>query len=218
MEDLLLKEMWTSYDKKLERSLALNHRVLTELQQQKARSVLRPLKANKIVAVILGIIWAVFLLVNIAVFVWEMSVYRLFFVVSAMAIVITTIAAVVVYIRQVILIQQLDNSMNIVEAQKKLAILQTTSINIARVLFLSMPFYSTFYINKTMVENGTIGLWVFQATVTIALTALAIWLYRNMKMENADKRWFKFIFGNSEWSSVTKAMSFLREIEDFQKE
>jgi len=218
MEDVLLKEMWASYDKKLEKSLALNQRVLTELQQQKARSVLRPLKVNKIVTVILGIIWALFLLISVSLVASQITTYRLFFIVSALAIAITTIAAVVVYIRQVVLIQQLDNSMNIVDAQQKLATLKASSINIARALFLSMPFYSTFYINETMFEHGTIGLWVLQITVTTALSALAVWLYRNMNMENADKRWFRFIFGSSEWTSVTKAMSFLREIEDFQKE
>jgi hypothetical protein len=83
---------------------------------------------------------------------------------------------------------------------------------------LSAPFYSTFYLNKSMLEQGTIGLWVLQATVTFSLTALSIWLYRNARIENADKRWFRFIFGSSEWTSIIKAMSFLKEIEAFEKE
>lgn len=32
------------------------------------------------------------------------------------------------------------------------------------------------------------------------------------------KRWFKIIFGTSEWTSVIKAMNFLKEIEAYEKE
>lgn len=218
MEDIALKEMWASYDKKLEKTLALNHRLITEIQTQKARSVLRPLKTGKIVAVILGILWTLLLSVLVFFAVSAMTPYRLFFIISALSIIIITVAAIVVYIRQIVLIQQIDNSMIIIEAQRKLAALQSSTINIARILFLSAPFYTTFYFNKSMFEHGTIGLWVFQLTVTAAFTTASIWLYRNIKMENAGKRWFKFIFGTSEWTSVIKAMNFLKEIEAYEKE
>lgn len=218
MEDIALKEMWANYDKKLEKTLALNHRLITEIQTQKARSVLRPLKTGKIVAVILGILWTLLLSVLVFFAVSAMTPYRLFFIISALSIIIITVAAIVVYIRQIVLIQQIDNSMIIIEVQRKLAALQSSTINIARILFLSAPFYTTFYFNKSMFEHGTIGLWVFQLTVTTAFTTASIWLYRNIKMENAGKRWFKFIFGTSEWTSVIKAMNFLKEIEAYEKE
>jgi len=218
MEDIALKEMWANYDKKLEKSLALNRRLITEIQTQKARTALRPLKTIKIIAVILGILWSLLLLVLVCLALSAMTYYRHFFVISALAIIITTVAAIVVYIRQVILIQQIDNSMNVVETQRKLASLQSSTINIARILFLSAPFYTTFYINKSMFEHGTIGLWVLQLTVTTVLTTASIWIYRNARIENADKRWFKFIFGSSEWTSVIKAMNFMKEIDAYEKE
>lgn len=218
MEDIALKEMWASYDKKLEKTLALNHRIITEIQAQKARSALRPLKTVKIIAIILGILWVLFLSVLVFFAVSAMTPYRLFFIISALSIIIITVAAIVVYIRQIVLIQQIDNSAIIVEVQRKLAALQSSTINIARILFLSAPFYTTFYFNKSMFEHGTIGLWVFQLTVTAAFTTASIWLYRNIKMENTGKRWFKIIFGTSEWTSVIKAMNFLKEIEAYEKE
>ncbi|SDF10343.1 hypothetical protein [Chitinophaga filiformis] len=218
MEDIALKEMWANYDKKLEKSLALNHRLLTEIQTQKARTALRPLKTIKIIAVILGILWSLLLLVLVCLALSAMTYYRHFFVISALAITTATVTAIVVYIRQVMLIQQIDNSMNVVETQRKLASLQSSTINIARILFLSAPFYTTFYINKSMFEHGTIGLWVLQLTVTTVFTAVSIWIYRNARMENADKRWFKFIFGSSEWTSVIKAMNFMKEIDAYEKE
>jgi hypothetical protein len=218
MEDIALKEMWANYDKKLEKALALNHRLITEIQAQKARSVLRPLKTVKAIAVVSGLIWSLFLSVLVFFAISDMTPYRLFFIISALSIVLLTVAAIVVYIRQIVLIQQIDNNMIIVEAQRKLAALQSSTINIARLLFLSAPFYTTFYFNKSMFEHGTIGLWVFQLTVTAAFATVSIWLYRNIKMENAGKRWFKIIFGTSEWTSVIKAMNFLKEIEAYEKE
>lgn len=218
MEDIALKEMWANYDKKLEKSLALNHRLITEIQSQKARSALRPLKTIKIFAVIAGIIWTLTLSVLVFFAVSAMTPYRIFFILSALAVITITIAAIVVYIRQIMLIQQIDNSMNVVEVQRKLSTLQYSTINIARILFLSAPFYTTFYFNKSMFEQGTIGLWVMQLSITLAFTAASVWLYRNIRMEHADKRWFKVIFGNSEWTSIIKAMNFLKEIEAYEKE
>jgi hypothetical protein len=218
MEDIALKEMWASYDKKLEKTLALNHRIITEIQTQKARSALRPLKTVKIIAIISGILWVLFLSVLVFFAVSAMTPHRLFFIISALSIIIITVAAIVVYIRQIVLIQQIDNSAIIVEVQRKLAALQSSTINIARILFLSAPFYTTFYFNKSMFEHGTIGLWVFQLTITAAFTTMSIWLYRNIRLENAGKRWFKIIFGSSEWTSLMKAKNFLKEIEAYEKE
>lgn len=218
MEDILLKEMWAAYDKKLEKSLALNRRLITEIQTQKASAALRPLKTIKIVAVILGIIWTLFLSALVVLTAMNMTLYSLFFIVSAMAVIIITVTAVVVYLKQVVQIQRIDNNRSVVDTQKTLLGLQISTINIARVLMLSAPFYTTFYFNKGMIENGTIGLWVFQLTITVVISGLVIWFYRNAKMENADKPWFKFIFGSSEWTSLTRAMHFLQEIEDYEKE
>ena len=218
MDDISLKQMWAAYDQKLEKSLALNQRLITEIQTQKVKTVLRPLKVLKIVTVILGIIWALFLSVLVVLTIMSMTLYSLFFIISALAVIIITVTATVVYIKQVALIQQIDNDSNVLDTQKKLVHLQLSTINIARILFLSGPFYTTFYFNKDMFENGSIGMWVFQLTITFAFSALAIWLYRNVKMENADKPWFKTIFGTSEWTSLTKAQHFLREIEAYEKE
>lgn len=218
MDDITLKEMWAGYDKKLEKSLALNYRLITEIQTQKARTALRPLKAIKIIAVVLGILWSLLLSVLVCLALSAMTYYRHFFIISALAVIIITVAAIIVYIKQIVLIQQIDNSMHVMETQRKLASLQSSTINITRILFLSAPFYTTFYINKSMFEHGTIGLWVLQLTVTTVFTIMSIWIYRNTRMENADKRWFKFIFGSSEWTSVTKAMNFLKEIDAYEKE
>lgn len=218
MEDIALKEMWADYDKKLKKTLALNHRLITEIQAQKARSVLRPLKAIKIIGVIAGVLWTLSLSVLVLFAISGMTVSRIFFIASALGIIVTTTAAVVIYIRQVVLIQQIDHSMNIVEVQRKLAALQSSTINVARILFLSAPFYTTFYINKSMFGHINIGLWVLQLTVTAAFTITSIWLYRNIKMENAGERWFKIIFGSSEWTSIIKANNFLKEIEVYEKE
>ncbi|SFO34312.1 hypothetical protein SAMN05428949_5021 [Chitinophaga sp. YR627] len=218
MEDILLKQMWAAYDKKLEKSLALNHRLVTEIQTQKARTALRPLKAIKIVAVILGIIWSLFLSILVVLAITYMTPYSLFFILSAMAVIVITVTAIVVYIRQVALIQQIDNDSNILDTQKKLVRLQLSTISIVRILMLSAPFYTTFYFNKGMFENGTIGLWVFQLTITLLFSALSIWFYQHARIENADKRWFKIIFGSSEWTALTKAQHFLQEIEAYEKE
>ncbi|HEY8919541.1 MAG TPA: hypothetical protein VIM87_24030, partial [Chitinophaga sp.] len=57
MDEMELKNLWQAYDQKLERSLSLNLHIVQELQKQKARSALRPLRAFKSLMIVFGIIW-----------------------------------------------------------------------------------------------------------------------------------------------------------------
>ncbi|MVT06759.1 hypothetical protein [Chitinophaga tropicalis] len=218
MEDLELREIWAAYDRKLEKSLALNKKLITEIQTQKVRSLLRALIAGKIAVIITGSLWAIFLASLVSLALIDLTPYSLFFIVSAVSCMLFSLVAVIVYIRHIMLIQEIDNSNSIIETQKRLAVLQTTTLKIVRASFLTAPFYTVFYLNENMFRNGNIGLWILQASVTAFFIFGAIWLYRNTTMANAHKSWFKLIFNGNAWISVNKAIDFLEEIEAYEKE
>ena len=81
-----------------------------------------------------------------------------------------------------------------------------------------MPFYSTWFITPTLLANAGTAWLIVQIVATTLLTFLSIWLYRNISFENANKRWFRILFGNSEWTGVTKAIAFIKEIDDFKND
>ena len=69
-----------------------------------------------------------------------------------------------------------------------------------------------------MLENGNIVLYTIQIVVTLLFTFLAVWLFRNIKYENRDKKWFRLIFNGNEWSPVIKSMELLSQIDEYRIE
>jgi hypothetical protein len=50
------------------------------------------------------------------------------------------------------------------------------------------------------------------------LIPIGVWLYREISYKNINKKWVKNIIEKSAGNSVTKAMEFLKELEEFKKD
>jgi len=215
MEDTELKSLWQAYDQKLERSLALNLHLVKELQTQKARSALRRLAWYKVLLIALGLMWT-------AILGWLM--YRLYtpglisFTISAGMVILFNLVGIASYIRHLVLIHRIDNSNSVLATQKHLAELQASTLRVMRILYLQLPFYTTFFYTREMFIQGGLWFWLSTVPVTLAFTAASIWLYRNIRQENAHKKWFRRMFDGPEWTPVTQAIAFLEEIDAFERE
>jgi hypothetical protein len=217
-----LQDIWKAYDKKLEesrilnrQSWALNMQSFEDLQKQKAKSKLNKLARFKLWTVALGIVWVlflVFLVVNSLVF------SKIAFVISVSMIAIITTIGIGMYIKQVILIRQIDNSESVTIVQEKLAELQTSTLNIPRVMFLQAPFYCTWFFAPAWVISGDMGFWFIAVPIALLFSYASYWLYKNINYKNMDKKWFKLLFNSPEWTSVIKAKDFINEIEVFKKD
>jgi len=215
MEDTEIINLWKSFNKKLEENLLLNKKNTEDITKMKVKSFLLSMKPIKIFAILIGIAWVGF--VDILIF-NLFAIANPFFLISAIIHVLLTKLAIGIYLYQLILIHQVDISKSILETQTKLAILKSTTLWVARLLFLQLPVWTSFYWNKSMLENGNIWLYLLQFTITIALTYLAIWLFINIKFENRNKKWFRIIFNGNEWNPVMKSMELLNQIDDYQIE
>jgi|SRR5882757_8130256 len=221
MEDLELRELWEESNQNIERSKILNlqtwvlHlKTFEYIQTEKAKSRLNALSSYKKWVILLGILWVAFLLLLVA---GSLTVPKIFFAASVAAIAGFSLYAVVVYIRHTILIREIDNSESLVEAQEKTATLKASTLQTPRILFLQTPFYSTFFWSLDWMKSDVL-FWLIAFPITILLTILSLWLYRNINYRNADKKWFKLLFSSKEWTSVIKAMNYLQEIEEYKKQ
>lgn len=214
IENLLQDYKNKTEETSLMHAMQLNIGLLTVLQKQRANSKLRSLAAIKIIAVILGIIWVLFL----AVLVYGTGFNYPYFSISASAIIIFTVIAIVVYIKHFILIRQINYSESITATQKKLSELKLSTINVARVLFLQMPFYTTWFWSSTWIHYDELNFWLITFPITLAFTVLAIWLYKNISPANSHKKWFRILFNSPEWTLVIKANEFIKVIDDFENE
>lgn len=212
-EDIL--QLWKQYDEKLEKTLSLNQKLVAELQQQKVKKALKPAKNYKLFAIVTGMIYAAM----VAFFLYHLSSFASVFLLASVAIhLIVTLVAVVMYINQVMLIEQIDCSENIVQIQQKLASLRASTVRVIGVYLLQMPVFATWNISVKMIKETPLNFWLIQMPIVAVFTFAAIWLYRNVDIKNMDKKWFKIMFCGKEWSSILRSGKLLQEIEGFEKE
>lgn len=222
MQDLELNAIWKHYDEKLEQarllnlqSWALNLQSFEMHQKLKANSALGKLANYKIALIIAGIVWVLFL----GFLVYHSLVWsKIFFVISVSAIAIITFIAVWVYIRQVLLLKEITNTDSVVEAQEKVSRLQTGTIRIARILFLQSPFYCSWFLTVDMIQGNWWAFWFITVPIFSLFAFASVWLYFNIHIKNAHKKWFKILFSSREWTALQEAQDFYNEIEDFKKE
>ncbi len=213
MENNEIIAMWKAYGHQLEESLHLSRQNMQDITQIKVQSFLSAMKPVKIFAVLAGITWVVLLdslIIHFAPFASPI------FLISAAFQVIVTKLAIGIYLYQLILIHQANISEPVLATQQKLATLQASTLWTARLLFLQLPAWTTFYWNDTMLANGQPILLALQAFFTLLFTVVAVWLFFNINYGNRNKKWFKLIFAGKEWMPVLQAIDILKEASEFE--
>jgi len=206
--------IWKAYDVKLEKSLQLNLRLLQEVQSQKARSVLRLLIASRATGIVIGMIYLVLLVIAF----WYVRTQPVM-AVSFGVFIVCTVIAIGMYMREIGVIGKISYGDNIIDTQQKLADIQSSIIWTLRIGWVQLPFWSTFFVSNELLRKGGREFWMIQILITLFLTILAVILYKNITLENAQKKkWVKGMIRGAGMKSVIRAMEFMQEIEDFKNE
>lgn len=201
--------VWKSYDQKLNESLVLNRQNTEDITRLKVQSFLSSMKPIKIFTVIAGILWVGFL---------DMLVINLFhiaspfFLVSAGLVALLNTLAIGIYLYQLILIHESDLGEPIIATQKRIARLKSSTLWVARLLFLQLPAWTTFYLTTKMLQQAGTWLLAIQILVTWLFLFIAVWLFFNIKYSNRNKKWFRLIFSGREWGPVMKSKELLEQI------
>ena len=212
MEDKDLMNIWKQYDKKLDKVLAVNQQLTEEVTKLKVNSTLRKAKPIKWVAIALGIPWSIFL-TSLAVL--GVLGGNPFFAISFGAIALIMNFVLGVYIYHLVLMYQIDNSNSVIESQEKLAKLKISSIQGTRIAFLQLPFWTMFWLSTEIFSNAPVLL-IAHTIIFLVFAYTAIWLYRNIKIENMNKPWMKFLFSGIEWEPIIQSIDMLGQIEEYK--
>jgi hypothetical protein len=208
------QQIWKAYDVKLEKSLQLNLRLLQEVQSQKARSVLRSFIATRVIGIGIGMIYLALLVIAF----WYVRTQPVM-AVSFGVFIVCTVIAIGEYMREIGVIRGISYGENIVDTQQKLAAIQGSIIRTLQISWVQLPFWSTFFVSNELLRKGGREFWMIQIIITLSLTILAVILYKNITIENAQKKkWVKGMIRGAGIKSLTRAMEFMQEIEDFKKE
>jgi hypothetical protein len=208
------QQIWKAYDAKLEKSLQLNLRLLKEVQSQKARSVLRSFIATRVIGIVIGLVY----LALLAIVLWYVRTQPVM-AVSFVVFIICTIIAIGEYIQEIGTIHGIGYGDNIVDTQRTLTAIQGGIIRTLRISWVQLPFWSTFFVSNELLRKGGREFWMIEIPITLLLTILAGILYKNITIENAQKKkWVKGLIRGTGIKSLTRAMDFMKEIEDFKSE
>jgi hypothetical protein len=219
MKESELKQYWARANEKLEMSLLINKINTEELKQLKVYHFISEMKAIKLFTLICGTLWTGFGIAILSrIFIYQYIYANKFFLFSATFQVALTAIAIIVYFYQIITIYTVDITEPVIKTQEKLSSLRSSTIWVARILFLQLPVWTTFYWNESMLENGSLLLWIIQTLVTLFFTFAALWLFFNIKIENRDKKWFRLIFEGKEWTPLMRAMELSEQIEEYKIE
>jgi hypothetical protein len=207
MEDSDIINLWKAQNTKLEQSIAINMRFLREIQTQKAQNVLQLLKKLKVGGIIAGVLYIGFLawILSIALryTIVNNSSAAYYFIGSITLILLVNIKAVYDYIKHLIWMNQINYDGSIAEVQQKLSNLKLSIIQHTRIMFLQMPFYTTFYLsNSWFPQTSGWAYLLFQILLTGAFCYASYWCYKTLDIKNVDSKWFKFLIAGSGGKSV----------------
>jgi hypothetical protein len=213
MDELDLKKIWQGYDKKIDKILQINKLQLSAIQTEKAESKIRSFKRNHLAVMLFGIVWILFLG-----FILYHAHSSIFFTVSVGMIILFNIFAVALYLRHIIMLNQIDIAGSITDTQTKLIQVQTSYSQVGRVLLLQTPFYCTWWYTEELVRNGGFLFWAINLSVVAILTTLSVYLFSKLSDKNKSEHWVKRV---DKWFGAEKlqqASSFLQEIENYKKD
>ncbi len=219
MNEFELKNLWQTTNDKLEQNFALNKKNTNDIASSKVHSILSSIKPIKFFTLFVGILWvSIGGIALSSIYLNSFSKANKFFLFSASIQVGLTAMALFVYLFQLITIYQVDITDPILRTQEKLSNLKMSTLWVTRILFLQLPVWTTFWWNETMLTDWGILQWVFTLFFTISFTAIAIFLFINIKYENRNKKWFQLIFNGKEWTPLIKSMELLEQLDDYKSD
>ena len=215
MNDTDLKYLWQAGNNQIAISQKSDKTSLDKLTKRNVSHFLSSMKPIKIFTLLVGLLWVFgigYVLIKLTINAYDqISPYFLY---SAFFQVMLTAMAVILYIIQLSTLYSIDFNKPVVILQKTLINLKASTLNVTKILILQLPFWTTFYWNESMFKNGTLPLFILQGAVTISFTCLAIWLFFNLKFENADKWWFKLLLQGKEWEPLITSIGILNDMEE----
>ena len=215
MNDTDLKYLWQTGNNQIAINQKSDKSSLDKLTKRNVSHFLSSMKPIKIFTLLAGLLWVLgmgYVLLKLTINAYDQV--SLYFLYSAYFQVMLTAMAVILYIIQLSTLYSIDFNKPVVILQKTLINLKASTLNVTKILILQLPFWTTFYWNESMFKNGTLPLFILQGAVTISFTCLAIWLFFNLKYENADKWWFKLLLQGKEWEPIITSIDILNDMEE----
>lgn len=217
-----LRQMWSEYDKKLDNSLKLNNQLFRELKLDKAKSKLRSLMNIKIAELIIQLIMGGYLIRYMI-----RSEGKLPFMITALVLLSFVAVGMLLSLKQICIIEQIKRGYSgaIAPLQKKLERLKILLVQYVKWSYLPIPLSPLFTVLGAEIWFGydffthkSSDFWMWSIAIGLLLIPFVVWLDYQLSQKRIKPFWAKNFLNGSGWSQINAANTFLKEIEDFEKE
>lgn len=215
-----LKNIWTEYDRKLERSLQLNMHLLRKMNMDKVRQSSGKLLAIKLIeAALYG-----FIMVYMIGFTAKHFSQPQFGIPAVLLVIVMGIAFFSI-IKHLEIIYQLRRYADtaIAPMQKKAETLKLKIVRCVKYTFFAIPAYplllllaGKIFLNVDFTTAKHLTYFLSNVGVALATLPLVIWFYRELSQKEIKKQWVKNLLVGSGWYQAQAAEDFLEEIEKFE--
>ncbi len=220
MEIDQLKEIWKEHEKKLDEHITLNTRLFEKVNLDRARATMRSLLFVRMAEVLC------FLILTIALFGFiaeHLSVSAS--TISALILVLFAMVGLIGSIGQITLIGMIDYSGTLLNIQNQLIRIRSHSIQLLRLIILSVPFYMAYIFLGFKVLLGIdlysvvdLKWFVAQIIFSLLLIGPALWLFRELNPKRMSHPWIRKFVPPSGTGQITQTLELLNEIEEFRRE
>ena len=217
MEETNFVLLWKEQYEKIDQALLINKRLLEESIRQKAASQLKSLLFGKAAGIVIAVCYLILLGTALYYAASNYTAAANYFIVSTGAIFLINLKALYDYIKHLVWINNIDYNGGITSIQQTLNRLQLSIVNHVRVMFLQLPFWTTFYLSSQWFPSAmSWGCIAFQALLTGSFAYAAWFLYTNLRISNLDKKWVTVLLSGTGGKKLARALAFYREIEAFK--
>lgn len=211
--------LWKSQGVGIDEVMEVNYRLLKEVKASKAQLAMESLKKIKTTGIVAAITYLTILGLMLAYAIAHYSPASNYFIVSMGIIFAINVKAFYDYVKHLVWAHQINYDGPIMEVQEKLSRLRLSIVKHCRAMSLQLPFWTTFYLNGTWFpQNAGWPYLVFQTLFTGLFCYATYWALKNLRMENSDKKWFKWLVAGSGGEATARAMRLMKDIEEFKKE
>jgi len=219
MENIDFINIWKAQNTKIEQALALNLKLLREIVDGKAKSAVRSLTVLKSTLLFFGVLYLIALGGLISFAISRYTPAWNYFLLSVATIFAINLFAVITYIKHLVWLSEINYDGPVADIQQKLSRLQLSIIQLTRIMYLQTPFFTTFYLSSNWFPQLTPWPYaLFQVVMTAAAIYSSYWVYKNMTIENIDRKMIRSLLSGSGRETVRKAMDFYEEIEEYKLE
>lgn len=217
MKDKELISLWKQQESKIDQLMSINSKLLQNQLTQKANKALFGMKAEKVLGIVLGTFYLLFLGFLLVVGLKATGFNPDFFVVSVGSILLVNLKVYIDYIRHLVYLNQIDFEGTVSEIQDRLLKIKFSLIKSTRIVVLQIPFYTTFHLSINWFPGQADPTWILiQSCITGLFMIISIAAFWYITPKNADKKWVKWLISSAGGTQIEESLEHLKELEDLK--